>query len=187
MGIKNLSTMFLILAIAVMVFYNPNPITFGPKQVLQKNPKEKVTKFHFYFYDKVSGKSPSAMRVAQSDITEKSPTFFGMLNVMDNPLTVGSDPNTKIVGQAQGFYIAAGLNKLGLLMAITLVLTECPKNSTLCVLGHNPIFHLVREMSSVGESGVFQLARGTAKAKTHWLDTTSGDAIVEYDVMALHY
>ncbi|CAL5341264.1 unnamed protein product [Camellia sinensis] len=174
-----------------MVFYNPNLITFGRKQLLQKTMRKSQRKSHqisLLLHDKVSGKSPSAMRVAQSDITEKSPTFFGMLNVMDNPLTVGPNPNTKIVGWAQGFYIAAGLDKLGLLMATTLVLTDGDyKNRTLFVLGHNPIFHSVREMSTAGGSGVFQLARGTAKAKTHWLDTTSGDAIVEYDVMALHY
>ncbi|KAL7257431.1 hypothetical protein ACSBR1_003680 [Camellia fascicularis] len=98
MGMKNLSIMFLILAIAVMI----------------------------------SGKSPSAMRVAQSDITDKSPTFFVMLNAMDDPLTAGPNPNSKIMGRAQGFYIAAGLDELGLLMALTLVFTdEDYKNSTL--------------------------------------------------------
>ncbi|KAL7237400.1 hypothetical protein ACSBR2_003648 [Camellia fascicularis] len=80
----------------------------------------------------ISGKSPSAIRVAQSDITDKSPTFFVMLNAMDDPLTAGPNPNSKIMGRAQGFYIAAGLDELGLLMALTLVFTdEDYKNSTL--------------------------------------------------------
>ncbi|THG10878.1 hypothetical protein TEA_025813 [Camellia sinensis var. sinensis] len=147
MGMKNLSIMFLILAIAVMVFYNPSPIAFGPKQVLQKlceNPQ-----FHFYFHDKISGKSPSAMRGAQSDITDKSPTFFVMLNAMDDPLTSWPTQIQRLWAGPKGF--------------------------------------TSRQMSTVGGSGVFQLARGSAKAKTHWLDTTTVDAIVEYDVMAIHY
>ncbi|QHO44622.1 hypothetical protein S83_018944 [Arachis hypogaea] len=59
--------------------------------------------------------------------------------------------------------------------------------STVSLLGRNAVFSGVREMSIVGGSGVFRFARGYAQAKTVWLNTTSGDAIVEYNVYVLHY
>ncbi|KAI8533150.1 hypothetical protein RHMOL_Rhmol11G0274000 [Rhododendron molle] len=66
--------------------------------------KEKVTKLHFYFRDQVSGKNPTAVGVAQANCTSRSLTFFGLVRVMDNALTVGPEPNSPIVGRAQGTY-----------------------------------------------------------------------------------
>ncbi|KAF7128194.1 hypothetical protein RHSIM_Rhsim11G0189900 [Rhododendron simsii] len=150
--------------------------------------KEKVTKLHFYFRDQVSGKNPTAVGVAQANNTSQSPTFFGLVRVMDNALTVGPEPNSPIVGRAQGTYTSAGLEEVGLLMTLNFVFTSGEyKGSTLSVLGRNPIFNLYRELSIVGGSGVFRLARGIATAKTYSFNTTSDDAIVEYKVIVLHY
>jgi len=40
-------------------------------------------------------------------------------------------------------------------------------------------------MPIVGGSGVFRLAQGIATAKTYWFNLTSGDDVVEYNVMVL--
>ncbi|MGV7988999.1 dirigent protein, partial [Mycobacterium kansasii] len=63
---------------------------------------KKVSKLHFYFHDIWSGKTPSAIRVAQSANTDKSPTLFGMLMMADDLLTVGPEPNSTVIGHAQG-------------------------------------------------------------------------------------
>ncbi|XP_058191106.1 dirigent protein 23-like [Rhododendron vialii] len=150
--------------------------------------KEKVTKLHFYFRDQVSGKNPTAVRVAQANSTFQSPTLFGLITVIDDALTVGPEPNSPIVGRAQGTYTSAGLEELGLLMSLNFVFTSGEyKGSTLSILGRNPVFNLYRELPIVGGSGVFRLARGIATAKTYTFNTTSGDAIVEYNVIVLHY
>ncbi|XP_049400792.1 dirigent protein 22-like [Solanum stenotomum] len=150
--------------------------------------KQKVTKFHFYFHDIVSGKNPSAITIAQSNMTAKSPTFFGSVAMIDDPLTVGPEPNSTIVGRAQGIYGSADQNEAGLLMTYNIVFTTGKYNgSTLSVLGRNPVFNKYREMPIVGGSGVFRLAQGIATAKTYWFNLTSGDAVVEYNVMVLHY
>ncbi|KAK6159569.1 hypothetical protein DH2020_006883 [Rehmannia glutinosa] len=170
-----------------------NVIPQGPEAVQEwfknlPNAKEKLTKLHFYFHDIVSGKNPSAITVAQSNFTLKSPTGFGLVRMMDDALTIGPEPNSKIIGRAQGIYGSASLEEVGLLMTLNFVFTEGEYNgSTLSVLGHNPVFREYREMPIVGGSGVFRLARGVATAKTVWFNVTSGDAVVEYNVMVLHY
>ncbi|KAK6778173.1 hypothetical protein RDI58_024891 [Solanum bulbocastanum] len=179
--------------VVVMVMPMAQGVELGPKAVekwFKKLPhaKQKVTKFHFYFHDIVSGKNPTAVQIAQANMTTKSPTFFGFVAMADDPLTVGPEPNSTIVGRAQGIYGAADQNESGLLMTLNFVFTTGKYNgSTLSVLGRNPVFHKYREMPIVGGSGVFRLAQGIATAKTYWINMTSGDAIVEYNVMVLHY
>ncbi|KAI3826332.1 hypothetical protein L1987_00379 [Smallanthus sonchifolius] len=150
--------------------------------------KEKVSHFHFYFHDTVSGDHPSAVRVVDTTLTNTPETFFGGITVIDDPLTVGPEPNSKIVGRAQGIYAAASLSEISFLMTLNYVFVEGKYNgSTLSILGSNPVFSKVREMPIVGGSGLFRFARGYALAKTHSVDTTSGNAVVEYNVYVLHY
>uniref|UniRef100_M1C4L9 Dirigent protein n=2 Tax=Solanum tuberosum TaxID=4113 RepID=M1C4L9_SOLTU len=162
-------------------------VVLGPKAVekwFKKLPyaKQKVTKFHFYFHDITSGKNPTAVPIIKS----KSPTFFGYVAMIDDPLTVGPEVNSTLVGRAQGIYGGAGQKEAALLMTLNFVFTTGKYNgSTLSVLGRNPAFHKYREMPIVGGSGVFRLAQGIATAKTYWMNAT--DAIVEYNVIVLHY
>lgn len=191
---ENTKLVVLLCFIVVMVMMPmAEGIEFGPKAVekwFKKLPhaKQKITKFHFYFHDIVSGKNPTAVTIAQSNGTAQSPTFFGSLAMMDDPLTVGPEPNSTIVGRAQGTYGSADQNEAALLMTLNFVFTTGKYNgSTLSVLGRNPVFHQYREMPIVGGSGVFRLAQGIATAKTYWFNTTTGDAVVEYNVIVLHY
>ncbi|RYR51615.1 hypothetical protein Ahy_A06g026591 isoform B [Arachis hypogaea] len=150
--------------------------------------KEKLSHLHFYFHDILSGQNPTAVRVAQAAMTATSPTFFGAVMMADDPLTVGPEPNSKVIGKAQGIYASASQKDLGLMMMLNFAFMEGKYNgSTVSLLGRNAVFSGVREMSIVGGSGVFRFARGYAQAKTFWLNTTSGDAIVEYNVYVLHY
>lgn len=149
--------------------------------------KEKLTKLHFFFHDVVSGKNETVVRVAESKATAKSPTVFGAVFIMDDPLTEGPEPSSKIVGRAQGIYSSASMDEICFLMTLNFVFTNGQYNgSSLSVLGYNPIFSKYREMPILGGSGHFRLARGIATAKTYQL-SDSGNAIVEYNVMVLHY
>ncbi|KAK9287458.1 hypothetical protein L1049_015879 [Liquidambar formosana] len=150
--------------------------------------KEKMTKLHFYFHDTPSGKNPTAMQVAQSSITNKSSALFGLIEMIDDPLTTEPEPTSKLVGRAQGLYGASGLQDLALLMAVNFAFTSGKFNgSTLTILGRNLALHPIREMPIVGGTGVFRLARGFARAKTYSLNATTGDAIVDYNVSVIHY
>ncbi|PQQ07291.1 dirigent protein 23 [Prunus yedoensis var. nudiflora] len=153
----------------------------------KKTTSETVTNLQFYFHDTLSGKTPSAVRVAQATDTNKSPTLFGALLMADDPLTETPDPNSKLVGRAQGLYGSSCQQELGLIMAMNFGFTDGMYNgSSISILGKNQAMNLVREMPVVAGTGVFRLGRGYAIAKTHWIDFTTGDAIVGYNVTVIH-
>ncbi|XP_042505732.1 dirigent protein 22-like [Macadamia integrifolia] len=154
----------------------------------KKLKREKMSHLHFYFHDIVSGRNPTAIKVAEAESSKTSPTGFGMMVMMDDPLTEKPEATSKLVGRAQGIYASASQSDLGFLMTLNYVFTEGKYNgSTLSILGRNPVLSEVREMPVVGGSGLFRFARGYAHAKTHWFDFKTGDAVVEYNVYVIHY
>ncbi|KAG9442598.1 hypothetical protein H6P81_018452 [Aristolochia fimbriata] len=149
--------------------------------------KEKLTRLHFYFHDVVSGNTPTSVTVAQAAATNSSLTQFGVVRMADDPLTEGPDPNSTLVGRAQGLYGSADQENVGLLMAINFAFSAGKYNgSTLTVLGRNPAMDDVREMPVVGGTVVFRFARGYAVLNTYSLDLSTGDAVVEYNVTVSH-
>ncbi|XWS56160.1 hypothetical protein CRYUN_Cryun09bG0062400 [Craigia yunnanensis] len=148
--------------------------------------REKLSHLHFYFHDIISGKNATACRVAEAPSTNHSSTFFGATVMIDDPLTIKPDVNSKIVGRAQGMYAFASQSEFSLLMVLNFAFTEGKYNgSTLSLLGRNKILSSVREMPIVGGSGVFRFARGYAQARTY--SNTQIHTIVEYNVYVFHY
>lgn len=171
----------------------PNSISKGPnslKNWYRKIPymKQKVTDLHFYLHDIVSGPNPTNIPIAISNFTAQSPTLFGLLAAIDDPLTSGPSPDSTIVGRAQGLFGSASLDEIGFHMTFNIVFTTGKYNgSTLTLVGHNPFMDEFRELPVIGGSGVFRLARGTALLNTVTFNRTSGNAVVEYNVVVLHY
>ncbi|GAB4843752.1 hypothetical protein Ancab_040472 [Ancistrocladus abbreviatus] len=162
--------------------------TISPLSLGLNMKKEKLTHLRFYFHDIVSGHNPTVVRVAESPMTNRSITGFGFVNMADDLLTVGPEPSSKAVGRAQGIYASADMNRLGLLMVMNFAFQEGKYNgSTLSVLGRNAAFSGERELPIVGGSGLFRFSRGYAKARTHQVDFSTGDAVVEYNVYVFHY
>lgn len=158
-----------------------------PKKLMINMEKEKLSHFRFYWHDVVSGKYPTSLTVVRP-AESNSKTGFGTVNMIDNPLTIGPDLSSKLLGRAQGFYASASQEEIGLLMTMNFALTEGKYNgSTITVIGRNSVFNKVREMSVVGGSGIFRFARGYAQATTHSFDLNTGDAVVQYNVYVLHY
>ncbi|XP_004243690.1 dirigent protein 22 [Solanum lycopersicum] len=185
---KLCSPLFLIVLLSVLT--NGNCHEFS--RILSKKAmglkREKLSHLHFYFHDIVSGKNPTAVRIAEAAVTNRSATGFGLTAMIDDPLTVGPESNSKIVGRAQGIYAQASINDVGLLMVLNFVFIEGKYNgSSLSILGRNSVASIVREMPIVGGSGLFRFARGYVQAKTHNFDLKTGDAVVEYNVYVFHY
>ncbi|KAL6007771.1 hypothetical protein ACLOJK_033273 [Asimina triloba] len=150
--------------------------------------KEKMSHLHFYWHDVISGPKPTTIQVAAAQSTRNSSTFFGSLYIIDDPLTEGSDPKSKMLGRAQGFYASASQEEVGLMMGMNFAFSDGKYNgSTITILGRNTVFSEVREMPVLGGSGLFRFARGYAHAQTHSFNLTTGDAIVEYNVYVIHY
>ncbi|GLJ47922.1 hypothetical protein SUGI_1011790 [Cryptomeria japonica] len=150
--------------------------------------KEKISKLQFYFHERVSGQNVTAVEVARAPSTNTSRTYFGSVVVIDDHLTEGPDPTSKLLGRAQGLYALSSQEDLQLVMAVTYVF-QCGKlnGSTLAVVAHSPVFVKVREIPIVGGSGKFRLARGYAIARTYSFNPNTGNAIVHYNLTVLHY
>jgi hypothetical protein len=144
------------------------------------------THLHFYFHDSVNGRSPSAVKLTRP-LDPSSKSFFGMVAVMDDPLTEGPELGSAAVGRAQGVYMAADQTEMAFFQAMNLVLTSGPYNgSSLAVLGRNLPLAKLREMPVIGGTGAFRFARGYAQARTQFFDLKTGDATVELDVYVMH-
>ncbi|XP_028119516.1 dirigent protein 19-like [Camellia sinensis] len=150
--------------------------------------KEKLSHFRFFWHDIVNGSNPTAVQVVPL-ASNTSATFFGLIRLIDNPLTLGPKMrSSKMVGRAQGFYALASQQDLGLLMVMNFASSEAKYNgSTSTVLGWNSVYAPVREMPVIRGSGLFGFARGSVKTKTHKLYIQNGDATVEYNVYVMHY
>ncbi|XP_058734438.1 dirigent protein 22-like [Vicia villosa] len=156
------------------------------RKLLGLNKKEKLSHFKFYWHDILNGKNPSSVQILSP--SNNSSTYFGSINMIDNPLTLRPELSSKLVGKAQGFYASASQAEFGLLMAMNFAFVEGKYNgSTITILGRNPAMHKVREMPVVGGSGLFRFARGYAQASTYSFDMKSGNACVEYNVYVFHY
>ncbi|KAK1311141.1 hypothetical protein QJS10_CPA08g01278 [Acorus calamus] len=82
--------------------------------------QEKQSHLHIYLHGIVSSPNPTVIRVAAANTTYKSPTTFGSVAVLDDPLTEGSDARSRLIGRAQGSYMFASKEEVGLLMVVNL-------------------------------------------------------------------
>ncbi|RZC19083.1 dirigent protein 22-like [Glycine soja] len=182
---------FLLLSCYCHLLNGQEDSSFGhaiDRKLLGLKRKEKLSHFKFYWHDIVSGRNPSSVAVVTPPTRMNTTTAFGLVNMIDNPLTLGPELSSKLVGKSQGFYASASQSEIGLLMAMNFAFIEGKYNgSTITILGRNCVFHKVREMPVIGGSGLFRFARGYAEARTHWFDLKAGDAIVEYNVYVMHY
>ncbi|KAM0946318.1 putative dirigent protein [Dioscorea sansibarensis] len=149
--------------------------------------KKKLTHFTVYWHDIVSGHNPSGAVVAHTPTTSTSTTSFGLVRIIDNPLTKGPTLSSDLLGRAQGFYAFTSLESVDLFMAMNFVFTSGKYNgSTVTILGRDEVFTDVREMPVVGGSGLFRWAQGYAQARTSMVNMTTHDAVVKYDVHVMH-
>ena len=151
----------------------------NPKKM--KMLKEKVSHFKLYWQDVVSGSNATSVTVIEA--VDNLSTSFGMVNIFDNSLTIGSNLSSKTVGKAQGLYASTGQEDTSLLMVMSFAFTDGKYNgSTFIVLGRNNINDEVREMPIIGGSGLFRFARGYALASTY-----NDGATIEYNCYVIHY
>ncbi|GMP37582.1 hypothetical protein CsSME_00009192 [Camellia sinensis var. sinensis] len=151
--------------------------------------KQKLTKLHFYFHDIESGNNITSIQVARApNNNSTSAAAFGGINVFDNAMTVGPNITSKQLGRAQGLFAASSLGPQSLLITMNLFFTQGEFNgSTLAIVGRDPILDQYREMSVVGGSGEFRLARGIATAQTFSNNPATNTAVLEYHVVVIHY
>lgn len=176
----------LIFSLSLLAVKSDFARTSSPDQLGLKN--RKLTHLHFYLHENITGPFPNVVRVAQAPVTDKSSSLFGAVNVVDDLILLGPDRGSKQIGRAQAVTAFASQNDVAILMAINFAFTEGKYNgSTVTVLGRNMVFTELREMPVVGGTGVFRLASGYVKTRTHFMDLKAGIIVLEYDVYVFHY
>ncbi|KAK6135586.1 hypothetical protein DH2020_030694 [Rehmannia glutinosa] len=151
--------------------------------------KEIRTKLHFYYQDTLTGDKGTIWKVTESDITSTSPTSFGLTYMVDNLLTAGPEPDSQVMGRAQGTAGFADLHNTALQMAVNFVFTEGKyKGSNISVLGRNPVAkETYRELPIVGGTGVFRMARGAVITSTYSFDKATSNGVIEFTFYITHY
>ncbi|CAN1306976.1 Dirigent protein 21, partial [Linum perenne] len=148
------------------------------------------THLHFYWHNNhndANATSPNITAVVAVPPVANSDSGFGLISIMDDPLTAGPTRDSPLVGRAQGVYIGASQSTFGLLMAMNFVFVGGEYNgSSLAIMGRNEVPLKVRELPVVGGTGVFRLAKGYALLKTYLFHVEAGIAVVEYNVYVWH-
>ncbi|KAH7654916.1 Dirigent protein [Dioscorea alata] len=105
----------------------------------------KKTRLHFFSHKTIHHLSSPATTIIQPLITMQPTTntensHFGNIAIVDDPLTDGPDPKSKMIGRAQGVSIFSSnnANDPAKLVNLNLVFTEGKHNgSTLVMLGRD--------------------------------------------------
>ncbi|KAK8567993.1 hypothetical protein V6N12_006560 [Hibiscus sabdariffa] len=152
-------------------------------------PAEKVTQLHFFTIRSVA-KTPAVL-VAHPNFTtafNNTPIPFGSVFPTDDPLTVGPNLTSGVIGNAQGLWASTGQDVLSLVVYWDFGFTQGKFNgSSFSVFSREPITQTERELAVVGGRGKFRMAKGFAKLKTYFADFSTADAIVECNVTLIHY
>ncbi|PPD69136.1 hypothetical protein GOBAR_DD33982 [Gossypium barbadense] len=150
---------------------------------------EKMTRLRFFYHD-----IPSA----QANITQDffSPSPYGSLYSMDDPLTLEPERTSKMVGNAQGLYLALSRDptKFTAVFYADFAFTIGKfKGSSFSLFSRYPLTDFVpgpdviREMAIVGGTGAFRMATGFALFRATSSNSRTGDASLEVDVTLYHY
>ncbi|XP_073305808.1 dirigent protein 22-like [Primulina huaijiensis] len=180
-------TLYTLIHASTILCHGPEPVEVWFRN-LKKPSVPKTAVIQFYVQDFVGGPRQSAWQVAQASITPTSPTNFGRLIVADSLLTVGTDLNSAPIGRGQGLIGYSDLNDPAVSSSINYVFTSGKYNgSTLSMFGRNPLSAAGdRELSIVGGTGVFRLARGIATVRTYLDFDATGHGVFNYTLYVIY-
>ncbi|KAL6657527.1 hypothetical protein ACP70R_005307 [Stipagrostis hirtigluma subsp. patula] len=93
-------------------------------------------------------------------------TFFGMLVVFDDLVTAEEALESPPVARAQGFYFYDKKDSYNAWIAFSLVFNSTAYQGTLNLMGADLMYQDTRDISVVGGTGDFFMARGVATLRT---------------------
>ncbi|CAI9087590.1 OLC1v1021697C1 [Oldenlandia corymbosa var. corymbosa] len=165
---------------------SPQAVERWYKQVSHAKPT--LTKLHFYLNNIVTRYPPASTPIARAASTATSPTKFGLVTVLDAPLTLEPNPDSEVIGYAQGLFSMSSQEEMCTLMNVNFIFTAGEfAGSTITMEGRNVVFGEIREFPLVGGSGAFRLANGIGTATTYMVNTTSGDDILDVHFVFYRY
>ncbi|KAG0530788.1 hypothetical protein BDA96_05G216900 [Sorghum bicolor] len=144
-------------------------------------PVSAATHLHFYMHDVLTGSAPTAVQVLNGPRGHMGDTI-----VVDDVLTASASRSSSMVGRAQGQFIWASTGNLELLVTMNVVFSSGGPyaGSSVTVGGRDDVRAPVRELSVVGGTGQFRMARGYVLWKTVSL-VPHHNAVLELDVYVM--
>ncbi|EFJ16946.1 hypothetical protein SELMODRAFT_115653 [Selaginella moellendorffii] len=158
--------------------------------VHSSSPPKRPPSMLFYFHSTVLNETHPDANTAQVVAAPRSNLTvlgYGTMVVFDDPLTMDYSPDSTPVGRAQGFYVYDQLTKesvSAIFVFTALFNQEDGFNGTLNFVGADPVLSPYRDISVVGGTGDFELARGIARLSTQ---SISGVTFVLKVVVTLFY
>ncbi|KAK2664169.1 hypothetical protein Ddye_002743 [Dipteronia dyeriana] len=137
--------------------------------------KQFVLYYHDILYGGIGGHDPvNATSAAVTNAATKLGNFsFGLMVIFDDPMTKDRNLHSPVpIARAQGFYFYDMKNIPGAWFAYTLVFNSSDYKGTLNIMGADPITEKTRDLSVVGGTGDFFMARGIATFQTDALEGT---------------
>nr|XP_027083930.1 dirigent protein 6-like [Coffea arabica] len=115
----------------------------------------------------------NATSAATANPTQLGNTNFGMLVVFDDPITKDRLLLSPPIARAQGFYFYDMKDTYNAWFAYTLIFNSTEHKGTINIMGADMMMEKTRDLSVVGGTGDFFMARGVATFRT---DTQQGTA-----------
>ncbi|XP_010055809.2 dirigent protein 5 [Eucalyptus grandis] len=132
------------------------------------NRDQPCKRFVLYFHDILFGGNDvaNATSAAVANETGLGNFKFGKLFVFDDPMTKDKNYLSPAVARAQGFYFYDMKNDYNAWFAYSLVFNSTEHKGTLNIMGADIMAAQTRDLSIVGGTGDFFMARGIATFET---------------------
>ncbi|KAK4493089.1 hypothetical protein RD792_018076 [Penstemon davidsonii] len=148
----------------------------------------KETKMKVFFQDYSGGPNPTIVEVTGQPNELLNFKKFGAMFCTDDPITEKFEVSSAQIARGQGLYVTSALDGSNTHVLVSIVFTnEEYKGSTLEIQGSSAQFERVREVAVVGGTGKFRLARGYATFETVHYDAELRYAVIECNLVVLHY
>lgn len=161
-------------------------ILFTTTVVAHGHPR--FTNLVLYMHEIRSGSSPTLVKVISANSTATSPTMFGLIAIIDNPMRAGISPNSTLVAYGQGIVALDSKERASAHETIDIVfINNTYSGSSLTTVGQNPYLLPYREVPIVGGTKIFRLACGFIEVTTEYRNNATGDSIYRYNMHIYHY
>ncbi|CAM8898347.1 unnamed protein product [Rhodiola kirilowii] len=138
--------------------------------------KELVLFFHDVIYNGKNAANATAYIIGGSEGSNHSiltsPYHFGNIVAFDDPITLDNNFHGKPVGRARGLYLYNQMSTFGAWLGFSFVFNSTEHKGSLNFIGDDPLMQKTRDISVVGGTGDFFMARGVATVST---DSFEGD------------
>ncbi|MCL7044351.1 hypothetical protein MKW94_015103 [Papaver nudicaule] len=132
--------------------------------------KQLVLYFHDIIYNGQNARNATSAIVAAPQGANMTvfagQSRFGNIVVFDDPITLDNNLHSPPVGRAQGFYMYDTKNTYTAWLGFTFVLNSADHQGTINFIGADPLMIKTRDISVVGGTGDFFMARGIATLRT---------------------